>query len=72
MKNAWIDETRARGRRRRVLEPEEAGRNAADPTVPDMEIRLRAAEVERAMADLPDDQRLAVARRGIVGPSPGE
>src|SRR5205809_3942537 len=25
MKNAWIDETRARGRRRRVLEPEEAG-----------------------------------------------
>ena len=61
MKNAWIDETRTRSRQLRVFEPPEAGEAVADSAVPAMETRLEAAEVARAMAALPEDQRLAVA-----------
>ncbi|HZZ34507.1 MAG TPA: sigma-70 family RNA polymerase sigma factor [Caulobacteraceae bacterium] len=61
MRNAWIDEARSRGRQARVFEPPTAGETVADPAAPDMETRLAAREVERAMAELPEDQRLAVA-----------
>jgi RNA polymerase sigma factor (sigma-70 family) len=61
MKNAWIDETRARSRRGAVLVPAEAGQHVGDDGAGRMEARLAAGEVERAMAQLPDDQRLAVA-----------
>jgi RNA polymerase sigma factor (sigma-70 family) len=61
MRNAWIDETRSRGRQARVFEPPAAGETVADPSAPAMETRLAAREVERAMAELPEDQRLAVA-----------
>jgi RNA polymerase sigma factor (sigma-70 family) len=61
MKNAWIDEARARGRKGRLFSADEAGEHVADATVAPMEIRLEAAEAARAMAGLPDDQRLAVA-----------
>lgn len=60
MKNAWIDETRYRTRRAAVFLPEPAGEHAGAPDAA-LEKRLRAMEVERAMADLPDEQRLAVA-----------
>lgn len=59
MKNAWIDETRARRRRSAVLAPEEQGENVGVEGA--AEARLAAREVERAMARLPDEQRLAVA-----------
>jgi RNA polymerase sigma-70 factor (ECF subfamily) len=61
MKNAWIDESRARRRHGAVLAPAEEGERVGDDGAAAMEARLGAGEVERAMARLPDDQRLAVA-----------
>jgi RNA polymerase sigma-70 factor (ECF subfamily) len=61
MKNAWIDESRARSRRARVLAPAEAGEHVGDAGAETMDARLAAGEVARAMARLPDEQRLAVA-----------
>jgi RNA polymerase sigma factor (sigma-70 family) len=60
MKNAWIDERRARTRRGTVISPEDAGLDAASDGSGDMETRLEAQAVARAMARLPDEQRLAV------------
>ncbi|MCW5723978.1 MAG: RNA polymerase sigma factor [Maricaulaceae bacterium] len=60
MKNAWIDEVRYRKRRAHVfLAPEAGERTGAEDE--NIELRVRAMEVERAMADLPDEQRLAVS-----------
>lgn len=61
MKNAWIDETRARTRRDRVLAPPEAGENVGVDARPAVEARIDVGNVARAMAALPDEQRLAVA-----------
>ena len=61
MKNAWIDEARARSRQGGLFAPAEAGERVGDDGAKAMETRLAAAEVERAMARLPDEQRLAVA-----------
>jgi RNA polymerase sigma-70 factor (ECF subfamily) len=61
MKNAWIDEARARGRRAAVLSPEEDGARVGADGAAAMQARLEAQAVERAMARLPEDQRLAVA-----------
>jgi RNA polymerase sigma factor (sigma-70 family) len=61
MKNAWIDETRARTRQGGLFAPAEAGERVGDDGARALEARLAAAEVERAMARLPDEQRLAVA-----------
>jgi len=61
MKNAWIDETRSRTRRGRVLAAEEEGDTVADARAPDMDARLAIDAVERAMSNLPDDQRIAVS-----------
>lgn len=61
MKNAWIDETRVRARRGAMLAPEAEGERVGSDGVRAMDARLAATELERAMADLPDDQRLAVA-----------
>lgn len=58
MKNAWIDELRARRRRGRVELPEEAGEHVADRASGSGEIVL---SVQSAMALLPEEQRLAVA-----------
>jgi RNA polymerase sigma-70 factor (ECF subfamily) len=61
MKNAWIDESRARKRRGRVLAPEEDGARIGADGAAAMATRLEAADVAKAMGRLPDDQRLAVA-----------
>ncbi len=61
MKRAFIDEGRARSRRAQVLGPADAGEQAIDSTAPGLDARLRARAIEAAMAELPDDQRLAVA-----------
>lgn len=61
MKHAWIDETRARGRAGRVLDFGADAEAVADPGAASMEVRLQAAAAERALAALPQDQRLAVA-----------
>ena len=61
MKNAWIDECRSRARRGRVIAPEDDGAQVGSDGAGQMHARLEAAEVERAMGRLPEDQRLAVA-----------
>jgi RNA polymerase sigma factor (sigma-70 family) len=62
MKNAWIDEHRARGRHGLVLvDDERASAAAAFDGEGAMTSRLEAGEVEKALARLPDEQRLAVA-----------
>jgi len=61
MKNAWIDETRARSRQGGLFAPAEEGERVGDDGAGAMEARLAAAEVGRAMARLPAEQRLAVA-----------
>ncbi|MBW8815992.1 MAG: sigma-70 family RNA polymerase sigma factor [Caulobacterales bacterium] len=61
MKNAWIDESRARRRRTAVLAPEEDGANTGLDGAQALEARLEARAVADAMGRLPDDQRLAVA-----------
>jgi RNA polymerase sigma-70 factor (ECF subfamily) len=61
MKNAWIDEVRARARRDAVLLPEEAGEHVGhalgDWPVDQQHLRM---DVHKAMAQLNDDQRMAV------------
>lgn len=58
MKNAWVDEIRARRRRSRIHAPEEAGLEIGDRSAED---RDTALSVQAAMEHLPDEQRLAVA-----------
>ena len=58
MKNAWIDEVRARGRRDEVLAPEESGEHVGFSETGSRDIRL---SIEKAMARLPEEQRLAVS-----------
>jgi len=69
MKNAWIDESRARGRRDKVFTEEDAGAKVGFDGGSAMQARLEAAEVERAMARLPQEQRLAVALVLVEGMS---
>jgi RNA polymerase sigma-70 factor, ECF subfamily len=58
MKNAWVDEIRARRRRDRVHAPEEAGSGVGDASAAARDIAL---SVQAAMERLPEEQRLAVA-----------
>ncbi len=58
MKNAWIDEIRARRRRSRIHAPEEAGAAVGDTSAESRDIAL---SVQSAMARLPEDQRMAIA-----------
>ena len=58
MKNAWIDETRARGRRDAVLLPEEAGEHVGASPI---EAHTTAMAVQQALTRLNEDQRLVVA-----------
>ena len=57
MRNAWIDEIRARRRRDRVFAPEEAGFAVGDASAAARDIAL---SVQAAMAQLPEEQRLAI------------
>lgn len=64
MRNAWIDEVRSRGRRERIFAAPEAGENVADGA---SEAQVRLLAVQKALASLPDEQRLAVALVLIEG-----
>jgi RNA polymerase sigma-70 factor, ECF subfamily len=57
LRNAWIDETRSRGRRNRIFAPEELGENVGDVA---SESQAEALCVQDAISRLPDEQRLAV------------
>lgn len=58
MKNAWIDEIRARRRRERVHAPEEAGLSVGDASAAARDIAL---SIRAAMSRLPEEQRMAIA-----------
>lgn len=60
LRNAWIDEARARSRRSRVVGATEAAEAVADARIPNLDQRLTATAMERALAALPEDQRTAV------------
>ncbi|MEZ5565737.1 MAG: sigma-70 family RNA polymerase sigma factor [Gammaproteobacteria bacterium] len=64
IRNAWIDETRARGRWNTVLAPEEAGQNVGDASAAD---GVNLLSMQQAMATLPEEQRSAVALVLIEG-----
>jgi RNA polymerase sigma-70 factor (ECF subfamily) len=57
VRNAWIDELRARGRRDKIFLAEEAGEAVG---VDSMETASEMLSVQSAMARLPEDQRIAV------------
>lgn len=56
--NAWIDEVRSRGRRDKIFAPEEAAATATSPANADP---IDAIAVRRAIGQLNEDQRIAVA-----------
>jgi RNA polymerase sigma-70 factor (ECF subfamily) len=58
VRNAWIDEVRARGRRDRIFLNEEAGESIGSDS---MERETERLSVQAAMARLPEDQRVAVS-----------
>jgi RNA polymerase sigma-70 factor (ECF subfamily) len=58
VRNAWIDELRARGRRDKIFLDEEAGENIGTDS---MERETERLSVQAAMARLPEDQRVAVS-----------
>jgi RNA polymerase sigma-70 factor (ECF subfamily) len=61
MRNAWIDETRMRSRRRESFAAAGEAEQVADRSVASEELKVEAMSVQAAMAGLPTDQRVAVA-----------
>ncbi len=61
MRNAWIDETRMRSRRRESFAAAGEAEQVADRSVASEELKVQAMSVQSAMAALPTDQRVAVA-----------
>lgn len=57
LRNAWIDETRTRGRRNQVFAPEELGANVGDNS---SHTHADVLAVQDALGRLPDEQRIAV------------
>lgn len=58
VRNAWIDETRSRKRRDKLLAPEELGEQVADSS---SEAPIQRLSIEAALQRLPEEQRLVVA-----------
>jgi RNA polymerase sigma-70 factor, ECF subfamily len=66
MKNAWIDDRRARARRGEVALPEDSGEH---PAVSPGDANTTLWSVSEAMDKLPEEQRLAVALVLVEGMS---
>src|SRR2546427_6859905 len=66
VRNAWLDELRARGRRARVFAPEEAGERIGDTS---QGAHADLLAVQDALARLPEEQRAAGAPGVVGGPS---
>jgi RNA polymerase sigma-70 factor, ECF subfamily len=64
LRNAWIDEQRARGRRTRLFAAAESGEHVADSSHGS---HAELLAVQEALQRLPDEQRLAVALVLIEG-----
>jgi RNA polymerase sigma-70 factor, ECF subfamily len=63
LRNAWIDEARARARRHRVFVPEEQGEQVADPH----SARVEISPIQQAMERLSDEQREVISLVLIEG-----
>src|SRR5580658_3131222 len=63
LRNAWIDEARARARRQRVFAPEELGEQVADPH----SARVEILPVQQAMERLSDEHREVISLVLIEG-----
>lgn len=61
IRNLWIDEARARQRAAKTFAPEEDGETVGHAGDRDMEVAVELSEVDRAMAQLPHEQREAIA-----------
>lgn len=72
MKNAWLDEVRARKRRDRFAGPQDLAETVADPLSASAADKWEAVAVQSAISNLPSDQRLAVALVLVEGLSYGE
>jgi RNA polymerase sigma-70 factor (ECF subfamily) len=64
LRNAWVDEQRARGRRARLFSPEESGEQVADAA---SSAAPQMLAVQEALERLPGEQRLVVALVLIEG-----
>ena len=67
VRNAWIDEARARTRRAKVFAAAELGERVGNDGEAEMLARLEAKDVWKAMAALPEEQREAVALVCVEG-----
>lgn len=67
VRNAWIDETRARARRARMFAPAELGDRVGDDGAAMLNAKLEADDVWAAMRRLPEEQREAVALVCVEG-----
>jgi RNA polymerase sigma factor (sigma-70 family) len=61
IRNVWIDEMRARGRRAKVFAPEVDGFAVGADPHPALEARITMGRVYEAMQRLPEEQREAIA-----------
>ncbi len=67
VRNAWIDEARARQRRGKVFADAELGERVGDGGEAAAHEKLEANEVRKAMQSLPEEQREAVALVCVEG-----
>ena len=67
VRNAWIDEARARTRRAKVFAPAELGESVGSDGAASMHAKLEADEVWAAMRALPEEQREAIALVCVEG-----
>lgn len=64
IRNAWIDEVRARQRGQKIFAPEEHGAHVGESPIEGREL---AMTVQAAMQQLPEEQRMAIALVLIEG-----
>ena len=67
VRNAWIDEARARARRGKIFAPAEAGERRGDEGAAAVHARLDVQDLSAAMQTLPQEQREAVALVCVEG-----
>ena len=67
VRNAWIDEARARARRGKIFAPAEAGERLGDESAAAVHARLDVQDLSAAMQTLPQEQREAVALVCVEG-----
>ena len=61
VRNCWIDEIRARTRRAQTFAPEEAGSHVGDRSHEAIERALDMQDLDKAMGELPPEQREVIA-----------